>query len=353
MTSLAATRSRTTASPAPTASGGRGAWAYALRTASPPPGVDVRTLDGVTRWLVVTRAVVLSMTLFAGLVAGLLAVRAEGFSWALWSLALLGLVLAHVCSNLMDDLSETGAGLGTAARPRALHAPHPIRSGMFRRRSLGLAVIALVLAGVALLVVLTTQRGWPVVAFTVTGLVLSIACTAPPLRRRRGLSELGVLVTWGPLMIAGTYFSAVGELPWQVWVASLPCGLLCTGVLRGQHVDALPYDAPTGERTLPGVPDDAGARAATVLLLVAFYAGTGLAVALGALPWPVLLVALALPLLRAVASALRRPRPRPEGSAVEPLSSTAILSAHVRRAGGLLVLGLVLAAVFEVGLPLR
>ena len=46
-------------------------WAYALRTTNPPPD---RPVDAVTRWLVVTRAAVLPMTLFAGLVAALLAV---------------------------------------------------------------------------------------------------------------------------------------------------------------------------------------------------------------------------------------------------------------------------------------
>jgi hypothetical protein len=124
---------------------------------------------------------------------------------------------------------------------------------MLRRRQLGLAVIALNLADLAIMVVLALQRGWLVVVFAVTGLVLSIAYTSPPLRlKKRGLGELDVLVTWGPLMVAGTYFSAVGELPWQVWVASVPYGLLCTSVLMGKHIDKIPYDEPTGTRTLPG-----------------------------------------------------------------------------------------------------
>ena len=111
-----------------------GAWLYALRTTNPPPGRDPRTLDVVTKWIVATRAAVLPMTLFAGLVAGLLAVRAEGFSWPLYGLALLGIVLAHTCNNIMNDLSDTDAGLDTDGYARALYAPHPILSGMLRRR---------------------------------------------------------------------------------------------------------------------------------------------------------------------------------------------------------------------------
>ncbi|CAN5130833.1 hypothetical protein BH24ACT10_BH24ACT10_12130 [soil metagenome] len=341
---------------APPRAGRLGAWAYALRTANPPPDRrDPRTLDPVTTWLVVTRAAVLPMTLLAGVVAGLLAVRADGFSWPLWLLALVGILAAHACNNLLNDLSDTDVGLDTGAYPRALYAPHPILSGMVRRRQMGLAVLGLMAVDLVVMVVLALQRGWPVVAFAVTGLALSIAYTSPPLSlKARGLGELDVLLTWGPLMVAGTYYSAVGELPWQVWLASVPYGLLCTSVLMGKHIDKLPYDRASATRTLPVVLCEVAARGTTIGILFAFYATTGLAVAVGALPWPVLLVALALPTLRKAAGALRRPAPEepPPGFPVWPLWFAAICFVHVRRAGGLLVLGLALAAATGTGLPL-
>lgn len=343
---------RLLASPRP---GRLGAWSYALRTTNPPPDRPVAALDGVTRWLVVTRAAVLPMTLFAGLVAGLLAVRADGFSWPLYLLALLGILLAHACNNLLNDLSDLDAGLDTGAYPRALYAPHPVLSGMVRRKQMGLAVLGLMGADLVIMVVLAVQRGWPVVAFAVTGLFLSIAYTSPPLRlKKRGLGEPDVFLTWGPLMVAGTYFSAVGELPWEVWLASVPYGLLCTSVLMGKHIDKIAYDAPTGTRTLPVVLGDAGARAVTIALLVGFYVTTGVAVAVGALPWPALLVALALPTLRKTSGALRKPAPAepPPGFPVWPLWFAAVCFVHVRRAGALLVLGLLGAAMTGTGLPL-
>mgnify|MGYP000070611874 FL=1 len=340
---------------APARPGRLGSWIYALRTANPPPSIPIPELDPVTRWLVVTRAAVLPMTLFAGLVAGLLAVHAEGFSWPLYLLALLGILLAHACNNLMNDLSDVDVGSDREERPRTLYAPHPLLSGMVRRKQMGLAVIGLNLAGFLIMVILATQRGWPVIAFAVCGLLLSVAYTAPPLRlKKRGLGELDVLVTWGPLMAAGTYYSAVGELPWQVWLASVPYGLLCTSVLMGKHIDKLAYDAADGTRTLPVILGDARARAVTIGLLLGFYVLTGLAIAVEALPWPVLLVALALPTLRKASGALRKPAPDapPPGFPVWPLWFAAIAFVHVRRAGGLLVLGLAAAAVTGTGLQL-
>ncbi|MEX2289405.1 MAG: prenyltransferase [Mycobacteriales bacterium] len=355
MSSRAASSSRERRLLAPAPAGRVGAWVYALRTTNSPPDRDPRTLDAVTTWLVVTRAATLSMTLFAGLVAGLLGVLVDGFSWPLYLLALLGILLAHACTTIMSGLSDVGIGRDTGDDARAVHAPHPLLTGTVKRRQMGLAVLGLHLTGLVMLVALATQRGWPVLAFGLAGVFLSIAYHAPPLRlNKRGLGELGAFLVWGPLMVGGTYFSATGELPWQVWLASLPYGLLCTSVLMGEHIDKIPYDELSWTRTLPVRLGGVRARVATIALLVGFYVTTGVAVAVGALPWPVLLVALALPTLRKASGALRRPAPAdpPPGFPVWPLWFAAVCFVHVRRAGALLVLGLLVAAVTGTGLPL-
>ena len=138
-----------------------------------------------------------------------------------------------------------------------------------------------------------------------------------------------------------------------MWVASLPYGLLCTSVLMGKHIDKIPYDEPTGTRTLPVLLGEPRARAWTRGLLVAFYATTVLAVLVGALPWPVLAVGLAVPTLVKVLEAFRdgRPDEPPPGFPVWPLWFAAICFVHVTRAGAALVLGLAAAAAFGVGLP--
>ena len=79
---------------------GRGprSWLYALTTTNPPPAAG-DDIDGMTRWIVVTRAAVLPMTLFAGLVGGLLAVRAPGFDTLDLILAIVGIVLSLTVWN--------------------------------------------------------------------------------------------------------------------------------------------------------------------------------------------------------------------------------------------------------------
>ena len=336
-----------TAAPLP-AQGRLARWRHALSTINPPAG----ELDSVSRWLVITRAGVLPMTLTAGAIAGLLTVRRADFAAGWFALAFLGIVLAHVSNNLVNDLFDTDTGLDTDKYPRALYAPHPILSGMISRRGLLRAAVLVNLADVAILIVLVVARGWVVLAFGLAGVVLNVAYTAPPLRlKKRGLGELDVLLVWGPLMIAGTVYSAIGSVPWQVWPASVPYGLLCTAVLMGKHIDKIPWDEAAGVRTLPVILREPTARAVTIALMIGFYVAVGACVVVGALPWPSLAAFGALPLLHRAVKALRRPRPErpPRGFPIWPLWFAAFAFTHTRRAGALLVAGLAVAAIFGLG----
>jgi 1,4-dihydroxy-2-naphthoate polyprenyltransferase len=317
------------------------AWRHALRTTNPP---EQGVVDGVTRWLVVTRAGVLPMTLTSGLVAVLLAAAAPGrVDWLNVTLAVVGIVLAHLANNLMNDLADTEVGTDTADYPRALYAPHPILSGLVTKRQLLLGIAVCQVLDLAIMITLIWRRDWWIAAFAVGGLLLSWAYTAPPLRLKRiGLGELDVLLTWGPLMVGGVYYAGTGSLPWSVVAAATVYALLPTTVLLGKHIDKLPYDAPAGTRTLPVIIGAGRAKALTQGMAVAYYVGVVGLVAVGALPWPALLTLAALPLLVSTLRAFARPAPDepPPDYPVWPLWWAALAFIHTRRAGGLLVLGL-------------
>src|SRR5258708_40024783 len=84
------------------------AWRYAFRTTNPP---EQGVVDGVTRWLVVTRAGVLPLTITSGLIAVLLAAIAPvHVDWLNIALAVVGIVIAHLANNLMNDLADTEVG---------------------------------------------------------------------------------------------------------------------------------------------------------------------------------------------------------------------------------------------------
>lgn len=323
-------------------------WRVALATGNPPAG----ELDPVTRWIVLVRASVLPMTVTAALVAGLLAWwTTDDVDVWLWALASIGIVLAHMANNLMNDLFDLRVGTDSAQYPRALYAPHPVLSGMTTRRGLVTRALVLNLADLAILVVLILERGWPILGFALGGFLLSVAYTAPPLRlKKHGLGEPTVLVVWGPLMLGGTYYAAVGSLPWEIVLASVPYALLCTAVLMGKHIDKIPWDEPDGTRTLPVLLGERRARAVTQWMMVAFYPLVGVIVAFGTMPVLSLFCLAGVVRLARTWRAFSRPKPDgpPAGFPIWPLWFAALAFVHTRLAGGLLVLGMFAGVLVDV-----
>jgi 1,4-dihydroxy-2-naphthoate polyprenyltransferase len=321
-------------------------WAEVLRTCG---AGDLERLDPVARWLLVSRACVQPMTLTAGAIAGLLAVEHTDFHLGYFLLAALGIVLAHAANNMINDYFDLSAGQDTEAYPRSLYAPHPVNAGIVTRAQLGRAILITNAVDAAIMVVLFVVWGWPVIAFALAGLFVSVFYVAPPLRfKAHGLGEPSVFLIWGPLMVGGTYFSATGSLDIDVLLASIPYALLVTTVLFGKHIDKAPWDAPESVHTLPVLLGDRRARVATTALMVSFYAAVVSLVIAGIYPVWTLAVFLAAPTLRRALQTYGRPRPEapPDRYPLWPLWFGPWAFLHARRAGALLVVGLAAGAVF-------
>jgi 1,4-dihydroxy-2-naphthoate octaprenyltransferase len=322
-------------------------WRYVLNNANMPDGVE---MDWLSKWLVVTRATVFSMTATSGLIGGLLAVGTIGVSVNYWYLALsvIGLVIAHASNNMINDYFDLEGGVDTDEYVRALYAPHPILSGWLSKAQLRNAILLMNALDVAILVFLVSVRGPWVAALALGGLFISVFYVAPPIRlKHRGLGEPGVFVVWGPLMIAGTFFVATGVLPGWVWIASLPYAILVTTVLFGKHIDKISADTAKGIHTLPVILGEARARRVARWLMIAFYpivVGSALVGWIG--PF-VMLVVLGIPQLLLVLGQFSAPRPEtpPHSYVGWPLWFVGGAFRHTRRAGGLLILGLLLNAI--------
>lgn len=329
-------------------------WFTVVRTCNLP---DDQPMDVVSRWLILVRACVFSMTIMSGLIGGLLAAAAAAADPALvfdgmsFLLALVGIVLAHASNNMINDYFDLEGGIDTDEYARAQYAPHPVLSGMLTRAQLRRAILVVNLIDVAIGVILFLKHGWPVIVFAGLGLFISVFYVAPPLRlKHRGLGEVSVGLVWGPLMIGGMFFVTAGTITWSVVVASLPYALLVTTVLMGKHLDKFEADREKGIHTLPVVLGYRTARLATQVMMFAFYViVVGLVLAGEWAVW-MLLVLLAVPQLVKVVAAYSKPRPEepPPDYPVWPLWFVSLAFVHTRWAGTLLVVGLVLNLVAPV-----
>ncbi len=329
-------------------------WKEVIDTANLSPEKE---MDVVSKWLIITRAAVFSMTATSGLVGGLLAAAiSTDPDWLNFGLAFLGLIIAHAANNMNNDYFDMEGGVDTEEYARALYAPHPVLGGLVSKRQLGGAVLLLNVLDAAILLVLYLRTDWPVLVFALAGLLISFFYVAPPVRLKHiGLGELGVFLVWGPLMIGGAYYVTAAELPSPgVWLATIPYALIVTTVLIGKHIDKLEADRQKGIRTVPVLIGEQPALWLNMALMVGFYGVVVALVLSGALAVWVLLVFLAIPRLIEVLKLYRQPKPAepPEDYAVWPLWFVSWAFYHNKRAGTLFVLGLVINLIFPISLAL-
>jgi 1,4-dihydroxy-2-naphthoate polyprenyltransferase len=264
----------------------------------------------VSKWLVITRSCVFSMTVVSAFLGGTLAAIDGHFSPGLWLLVTLGLILAHAANNMVNDFFDTEQGIDTEDYPRAAYAPHPLLDGLVSRNGLLAAILICNLLDLVIAVILTRTCGAPVMFFAVAGLLTSVFYVAPPLKlKQRGLGEPAIFLIWGPLMIAGTYFVLCGSVPLHVWLASVPYGLAVTTALMGKHMDKADKDREKGVATLPVLLGRKRALQVTGAMVWAFYLLIVSLAAAGTLPVFALLVLVSLPKATRFLVTLQHPMP--------------------------------------------
>lgn len=298
--------------------------------------------DSVTRWLVISRACVFSMSLTSGMIGLLIAAEQGTVNWLFGFLAVIGVVFAHAANNLINDWGDVRQGVDTEDYPRAQYSPHPILGGLTTPNRLLGAALILNLFDAAIMIYLFTQRGPLIIAFAVAGLLLSLSYTS--FLKRAGLGELTALIVWGPLMIGGTAFAASGVLTPAIWALTLPYGLIVASVLIGKHIDKIDADKGVRVNSIPVLLGEKRSLALNKISFVLFYI---IVVALVVLrftgPW-VLLTFLAIGRLRETWKAFSEPKPKkaPEGWTVWPLWFVGWAMHFNRQAGEFFVLGLLL-----------
>ena len=170
------------------------------------------------------------------------------FNLGLFVLALLGGVLLHIGTNVVNEVYDVRQGIDTITSPRASHA---VLKGRFSERgALQLAGVAFA-GAVAVGVALIAARGWPIVVLGLMGLAGGYFYTAPPFQYKfRALGLPLVFALMGPLMTVGGYYAVSGEWSPIALVLSIPIGLLVTAILHGNEWRDIREDTRAGIVTL-------------------------------------------------------------------------------------------------------
>ena len=183
-----------------------------------------------------------------------LAVEAGAFHAVAAACALLGAVFIQIGTNYANDYHDFVQGADTEARKGPMRVTQAGLVSPTATRNAAVIAFALAVAAGAYLMI---RGGWPIVAIGVASLLCGWLYTAGRYSLAYlGIADLFVLVFFGPVAVAGTYYvQAVGDaaalaaLP-LVAVAGLGPGLLATAILLVNNIRDVDEDRAANKRTL-------------------------------------------------------------------------------------------------------
>lgn len=222
------------------------------------------------------------------------------FVWFKFLLAMLGAVLIHMGTNLANDYFDHLEGCDEANL-----SPTPfsggsrvIQDGLIPAKKILFVSLCSFIIGASIGLYLNYISGKNIILLLgIIGVFLGFFHNVKPLRiYYGGWGELAVGIGFGPLMVLGSYYVQAQRLPLQVFLISIPIGILIALVLFINEFPDYPADKIVGKKTLVVI---LGKRNAVVLyhiLLVAVYLLIVTFVIFKFLPSISLIVLLTLPL---------------------------------------------------------
>lgn len=295
-------------------------------------------MSAYQNWFLASRPWSFTMTFISVSVGGALAAIDGVFSWPLYLITLVAMVIFHAATNLLNDYFDVQNGVDTLETSTAQYRPHPLLEGKLQPQQVRHGVVILYLLVALAGIALAAARGWIILLIGLIGAFASIAYTAPPFKYKyHALGELSVFLMWGPLMIGGAYFVQHQTLSPQVLWVSLPFGALVALVILVNNLRDMVHDHRKGVRTLPLLIGQGNGLRLYVMLIVLAYAGILWMSFVGPLHLWSLLVLLSLPLAYRLLKQMVREIP------VDADVRTAQLDTVF---GTLLVISLVLGAYF-------
>jgi 1,4-dihydroxy-2-naphthoate octaprenyltransferase len=225
-------------------------------SASPPAEPSAGKL-----WLMSLRAPFLIASLIPATLGIVLAHQQVGaFNGELAALTLVGIAAIHLSNSMMNDNFDFRSGADQAVEHKNPFAggSRVLLAGKISLRAHLAAAFALLAIGVALGLLLvfrlggpSTQAGQLLLAIGVVGVGSSVFYVGPPLRLAHyGVGEVAVGLSFGPLIVLGSYVVQAGALTMTAVWMSLAMGFIITAILWINEFPDVPSDLKAGKKTL-------------------------------------------------------------------------------------------------------
>jgi 1,4-dihydroxy-2-naphthoate polyprenyltransferase len=198
----------------------------------------------------------ISLASMASLFLGACASAAEGpLHWGWLALTVLGIFCIEVAKNASGEIFDFDSGTDPGVAPEH-RTPFSggkrvlVESLLTRKQTIGIAAVAYLL-GIAIGLVIVLYREPMVLWLGMIGVGAAYFYNGAPLRLAyRGLGELTVAFCYGPLICSGAYLVQHGTVTPQVFILSLPLGLLIGAFLWINEFPDVHADQKADKKTL-------------------------------------------------------------------------------------------------------
>ena len=164
------------------------------------------------------------------------------------AVALLGAVLIQLGTNYANDYFDFKNGADNEKRVGPTRAT---AAGLVTPEAMRRAYILTFALTVPVCAYLALRGGWPVLALGAASIASGILYTGGPRPLGyMGLGDLFVLVFFGPVAVAGTYYVQALSVTPESLVAGLAPGLISTAILVVNNLRDISTDAEVGKNTL-------------------------------------------------------------------------------------------------------
>ncbi|RMG42898.1 MAG: 1,4-dihydroxy-2-naphthoate polyprenyltransferase [Candidatus Dadabacteria bacterium] len=200
-------------------------------------------------WFLAARPKTLPAAVVPVVIGAVLAAREAQVSMLLLAVILICAVLIQVLTNFANDYFDYLKGADTADRVGPLRVTQAglVSPGEMRRALVVTVIIALLLG-----LYLVVQGGLPILIIGLVSLVLAFAYSAGPIPLSySGLADIFVIVFFGPVATAGTFYLLRGTVGSDIILAGLAPGFISTAILTVNNLRDIEEDRKAKKLTLP------------------------------------------------------------------------------------------------------
>jgi 1,4-dihydroxy-2-naphthoate octaprenyltransferase len=213
-------------------------------------------------------------------------------------LALIAALALQAGANMVNDYYDFISGTDSPDwhSPENFGPGLVIQRGFLKPQEVFKGGIVSFVVGIALGLVLVYLCGWPMLVLGLIGVFGSYFYTGAPLSLAyRGFGDFMVFALMGPGYVMGAYYVQALHFSWSAFIASIPIGLLCSGVLQANNLRDIDNDAAHGKRTMAVILGRVAAVKELRLCNLAAYLMVLFGVLTGQFPWLAIAVAITIP----------------------------------------------------------